>query len=232
LVIEKTFGSFDYIAASDECGRGPLAGPVLSCSIGIPFDLLDSYLNEWQKLGVRDSKKLTHIKIEKIINALQLPEELPRHFKHKKLLKTSIFKKLDIVVSANSSTYIDQNNILIASLDSMKTSFLSLRRMDKKNKKTLWLVDGPFSPQVGSKKGLHVEPLIKGDSRSTLIALSSVIAKYYRDKIMEGYDKTYPGYGFKNHKGYPTVAHLDAIKNLGPSEIHRRTYKGVKKGSL
>ena len=151
MVIEKTFGSFDYIAASDECGRGPLAGPVMSCSIGVPFNLLDNYLNEWYELGVRDSKKLTHIKIKKIINTLQLPDELPRYFKHKKLLKTSKFEELDIVVSANSSTYIDQNNILIASLDSMKKSFLSLKRMDQKNKKILWLVDGPFSPQINSR---------------------------------------------------------------------------------
>ena len=71
--------------------------------------------------------------------------------------------------------------------------------------------------------------LIKGDSLSASIAAASVLAKVYRDRIMEEYDLLYPGYGFASHKGYPTKKHLEALKELGVLKIHRKSFTPVGK---
>jgi ribonuclease HII len=66
--------------------------------------------------------------------------------------------------------------------------------------------------------------LIHGDALSVAIAAASVIAKHTRDQLMEEYDSLYPGYGFAKHKGYPTSEHYAALRRLGPSPIHRRSF--------
>lgn len=71
----------------------------------------------------------------------------------------------------------------------------------------------------------HTYPLIKGDQRSLAIAAASVVAKVTRDGIMMDLDRVYPGYGFAEHKGYPTRAHREAIATLGPSRVHRRSFQ-------
>ena len=72
--------------------------------------------------------------------------------------------------------------------------------------------------------GIEVKPIIKGDAKSNSIAAASILAKVSRDRIMEEYDKEYPGYGFAQHKGYGTAAHYEAIHKLGVSPIHRTTF--------
>ena len=78
-------------------------------------------------------------------------------------------------------------------------------------------------------KNKTVFPIIKGDQKSISIAAASILAKVTRDKIMEEYDVMYPGYGFKNNKGYPTKQHIEALKKLGILEIHRKTFNPVSK---
>jgi ribonuclease HII len=73
-----------------------------------------------------------------------------------------------------------------------------------------------------------VKCIIKGDSKSLSIAAASIIAKVTRDRIMEEQDKLYPQYGFARHKGYPTKDHKKALKDHGPSPIHRLTFHSVK----
>ena len=77
-------------------------------------------------------------------------------------------------------------------------------------------LDGVDLPQQG---------LIKGDARSVSIAAASILAKTARDRLMIEYDAKYPGYGFAKHKGYPTADHKEALRRLGPSPIHRLTFK-------
>ena len=77
------------------------------------------------------------------------------------------------------------------------------------------------------QKNIETIPVVKGDSKSLLIGTASVIAKYYRDEIMRENDSIYPGYGFKKNKGYPTKDHLNAIRELGHTPIHRKTFRGV-----
>ena len=72
--------------------------------------------------------------------------------------------------------------------------------------------------------GIPVKPIIKGDAKSNSIAAASILAKVSRDRIMEDYDKEYPGYGFAQHKGYGTAAHYAAIHELGISPIHRMSF--------
>lgn len=73
------------------------------------------------------------------------------------------------------------------------------------------------------------EAIIKGDTLSASIAAASILAKETRDEYMVKMDEEYPGYGFKNHKGYPTKAHLEALDKIGICKIHRRSYKPVQK---
>ena len=84
-------------------------------------------------------------------------------------------------------------------------------------------------------KGFDVEvvPIIKGDAKALPIAAASIIAKVTRDHMMDELDKKYPEYGFKEHKGYGTAKHLEALKKFGPVKgLHRFSYKPVMKASL
>ncbi len=74
---------------------------------------------------------------------------------------------------------------------------------------------------------IPVFDFIKGDSRSISIAAASIIAKVSRDAIMVYYDAVYPNYGFKKHKGYPTKAHIEALRTFGITPIHRLSYRPV-----
>jgi ribonuclease HII len=69
--------------------------------------------------------------------------------------------------------------------------------------------------------------IIKGDTKSKSIAAASILAKVIRDRIMFKYDKIYPAYGFKRHKGYPTKEHRDILGKIGPSLIHRKSFSCV-----
>ena len=72
-----------------------------------------------------------------------------------------------------------------------------------------------------------VEAVVGGDQLCASVAAASIIAKVERDRLMCGYDDDFPGYGFSSHKGYGTEAHLDALRTLGPTTIHRLTFRGV-----
>ena len=69
-------------------------------------------------------------------------------------------------------------------------------------------------------------PIIHGDARSISIGAASIVAKVTRDHMMEDYDKTYPGYGFAKNKGYGTADHIRALRKMGPTPIHRRSFIG------
>jgi ribonuclease HII len=75
-------------------------------------------------------------------------------------------------------------------------------------------------------------PLIAGDRRSVSIAAASIVAKVYRDQLMESYDEQYPVYDFKHNRGYATEGHQAALKLYGPSPIHRKSFEGVEEPRL
>lgn len=114
---------------------------------------------------------------------------------------------------------IDKINIYQATIQAMMQAVGHLQ-----TKPDYLLVDGlklPH-PDIPSKK------IIKGDTLSHSIACASILAKVTRDKVMEDYDRDYPGYGFAEHKGYGTPKHLKALKERGPCPIHRMTFAPLK----
>jgi ribonuclease HII len=91
-------------------------------------------------------------------------------------------------------------------------------------KPDILLIDG----RVPLNLPLRQRYIIDGDGQSCSIAAASIIAKVTRDKIMEGYAKQYPQYGFREHKGYGTKKHFSALEKFGPTPIHRFTYAPLK----
>ncbi len=90
-------------------------------------------------------------------------------------------------------------------------------------------VDGNRAPRLTGRHGdVPVTAWVGGDGRCAAIAAASILAKTTRDAIMCDYDAQWPGYGFANHKGYGTAAHLDALRRLGPCEIHRASFAPVR----
>ncbi len=111
---------------------------------------------------------------------------------------------------------IDRINILQATYQAMRLALAQLIIQPAHV-----LVDGyPMARCPYSQTGI-----IDGDAQSACIAAASIVAKVTRDCIMEALDRDYPGYGFKQHKGYGTPGHLTVLSRLGPSTIHRRSFK-------
>lgn len=134
------------------------------------------------------------------------------------LLRLEIQEKaLAYHVAEVSQTEIDKINILNASFLAMH---LALDQI--KIPYDLLLVDGNrFNPY----KDVPFECIIKGDGKYASIAAASILAKTYRDELMEEMAKTYPGYGWETNVGYPTKAHREAIRALGETPLHRKSFK-------
>ena len=116
----------------------------------------------------------------------------------------------------------------IDALNILQATFLAMRRASQKFLNTpqaLALVDGPY-PAAGL--ALRQQPVIDGDAKSLCVAAASIIAKVTRDRYMEQLDNLYPGYGFAGHKGYGTVKHINALRELGPCKEHRLTFAPVR----
>ncbi|MCI5130641.1 MAG: ribonuclease HII [Candidatus Electrothrix sp. EH2] len=126
-------------------------------------------------------------------------------------------------VGISEPAEIEEINILQASLLAMQRAVRDCAEQSGISPDFI-LVDGTFKVPV------HVpqQTLTKGESKSASIAAASIIAKVSRDRLMEEYHLRYPQYNFQQHKGYPTKAHRAALKELGPSPLHRKTFKGVR----
>ena len=139
--------------------------------------------------------------------------------KREKLAQEIMLKSRAWAIARAEGYEIDELNILQASLLAM------CRSVDALNiKPGLVLVDGNHCPEME----LPVKAIIKGDTKVAAISAASIIAKVARDREMTDLDHEYPGYGFAVHKGYPTMAHIQALKQLGACPIHRRSFAPVK----
>lgn len=150
--------------------------------------------------GLDDSKKLTEKKREQLFIEIQQ-------------------KAKSWCIARASVAEIDKINILQASLLAMTRAVQGLHIQPEHV-----LVDGNKLP----KWSYTAEAVVKGDSRVAAISAASIIAKVTRDREMVALDKTYPGYGFADHKGYPTKVHMDALDKLGITPIHRTSYAPVR----
>lgn len=214
------------IIATDEVGRGPLSGPVVIGAVRIFVEdatALKNLLKFLKLRGIKDSKKLVSQDRLNILKKLGLEDY---SFREKKVL---LLKGVEVscVCWDIDHEIIDQENILGASLRGMREAAQFLSSAEKKQ--TTVLIDGHMKLRWGDQSSPFNEiPIIKGDSKSVLIGLASIIAKEKRDSFMKTMHDLYPQYGFNSHFGYPTKSHREAIKVHGPCVIHRKTFKGVK----
>ena len=117
---------------------------------------------------------------------------------------------------------IDALNILNATLLAMHRAVLGLHVRPHHVQ-----VDGNRCPKLTSEPGCTVEAIVGGDRQVGEISAASIIAKVVRDRLMDTMAERYPGFGFERHKGYPTAAHFDALRRIGPCPIHRRSFRPV-----
>ena len=217
-----------YIAGTDEVGRGPLAGPVVAACVSLYFEEYEEkefklLLKEWQIFGITDSKKITSKKRKEILSDFPFskdPMTINQIYTHSYSKNMS----LKVLIKEISPQTIDEINILNASLKAMKEAVTGCCDFGKPG---LVLIDGNKKFKTESTS-VELLPIIKGDSKSLLIGVASIIAKEYRDQLMITYCEQYPGYSWNKNAGYGTVKHLEAIELLGITEIHRKTFSGVK----
>lgn len=215
------------ILAVDEVGRGPLSGPVVVGAVRVLIEnqeSLTTLLKFLKPKGIKDSKKLLATDRARVLKKLKIPF---LNFRESALLN---FKGIEVscITWEMCHLTIDKENILAASLRAMKEAGQSLSK--EQNYATTILIDGHMKLRwgIGVSSPWTEIPIIKGDSKSLLIGLASIIAKEKRDAFMKDMHELYPHYGFDTNFGYPTAAHRKAIKLHGPCPIHRRTFKGVK----
>lgn len=149
-----------------------------------------------QILYLNDSKKLSAAKREELYEVIMR-------------------EAVSVGIGMASPQRIDEINILQATYEAMRMAIGNL-----KVQPDLLLNDAVTIPEVE----IPQVPIIKGDAKSVSIAAASIIAKVTRDRLMVEYDKVLPGYDFASNKGYGTKKHIEGLKELGPSPIHRRTF--------
>ena len=145
--------------------------------------------------GVNDSKKLTAKKREALYDKI-------------------IASAIDYKIVSLDNDVIDRINILAATKEAMKQAVCGL-----KVKPDVVLVDA-----VKLEIPYSVHSIIHGDALSYSIGAASILAKVYRDRLMDDYDKIFPEYGFSSNKGYGSAKHIAALKEFGPTPIHRKTF--------
>ena len=137
--------------------------------------------------------------------------------KREELAKEIRGKAIAVGIGMASPERIDQINILQATYEAMRMAISNLEVKPDLLLNDAVTIPGIEIPQI---------PIVKGDAKSVSIAAASILAKVTRDHMMAEYDEIYPGYGFGKHKGYGTKAHIEALKELGPCPIHRRSFIG------
>ena len=148
--------------------------------------------------GLNDSKKLTDKKRRELYDVITA-------------------QAVSYGIAFASEQEIDEINILQATYEAMREAISKLSV-----KPDVLLNDAVNIPQVDIRQ----VPIIKGDAKSVSIAAASIVAKVTRDRLMEEYDKVLPGYGFASNKGYGSAEHIAALKEIGPSPIHRQSFIG------
>ena len=199
---ETRFGGI--VMGIDEAGRGPLAGGVYAAAVTVPLDLATELLaGAWRE--VNDSKKLSHAKRERVAEVIRTTEGCMW------------------AVASASPAEIDRLNILRATHLAMRRAAESVAEKLGKAEGLGILVDGLAVPSLPFPS----QNLVKGDAKSLFIAAASILAKTARDADCDRMERLYPGYGFAQHRGYPTKAHLAALAKLGPCPEHRRSFGPV-----
>ena len=183
--------SNQYIEAGcDEVGRGCLCGPVVAAAVIIDHQFNHNLINDSKQLSFR-----TRIELDSYI-------------------KENV---LDYSIAELSPEFIDEHNILNASIHAMHRALDQL-----KTRPELILVDGnKFHPY----NYIPHQCVIKGDSKILSIAAASILAKNYRDQMMIQLHEEFPEYGWNKNMGYATKTHREALKKYGPTKYHRKSFR-------
>lgn len=147
-------------------------------------------------LYINDSKKLSEKKREELYDDI-------------------ISSAISFGIGSVPPNKIDEINILQATFEAMKQAVNNLNV-----KPDILFIDAVTIPNLPIRQ----VPIVKGDAKSYSIAAASILAKVTRDRLMVAYDKIFPGYGFADNKGYGSQMHIDAIRRLGPTPIHRMSF--------
>jgi ribonuclease HII len=186
---------FQYIAGTDEVGRGSLFGAVVAAAVILSPDA--------PVRGLNDSKQIEPERREILAERIRA-------------------RAVAWAVAAVDAATIDRINIYQASRLAMKIAVQQLCPA----------ADFVLVDAVPLDLSLPQQPLIQGDERCHAIAAASIVAKVYRDQMMREWDKFYPEYGLRNHKGYNSPEHMAAIENHGPTPLHRFSFEPVRKYAL
>ncbi|MFA6017800.1 MAG: ribonuclease HII [Patescibacteria group bacterium] len=185
----------------DEVGRGCLAGPVVAGAVLFDWSNPEPIYNLALRFPIRDSKTLSRKQRQETSKAIR-------------------DVALAVGIAEVDAVVIDEINILQATLRAMSAAVRSLP-LNKGESEGVVFVDGNQRiPNLDTPQ----ETVVDGDAKIFSIAAASIVAKEYRDLLMEAFDDTIPGYNFSSHKGYGTKAHVQAIRRIGLSPIHRRTF--------
>ncbi len=208
LAFEQSMG--DIVMGIDEAGRGPLVGGVYAAAVTVPLARARVLLEGAWK-GVNDSKKLMERKREALAEVIKTTPDCTW------------------CIASASPAEIDQFNILRATHLAMRRAALGVaEKLRCPTEGVSILVDGLAVPTLPFPS----RNIVKGDAKSLFIAAASILAKTARDADCLRLESLYPGYGFARHKGYPTPAHLEALKRLGPCPEHRRSFGPVSQMTL
>ena len=249
LELEKAAG--DPVMGIDEAGRGPLAGPVFAAAVHLPLALATQLVSgDWS--AVNDSKKLTGRRRDALAAVIKSTHgciwavasataaEIDRlnilratHLAMKRAHDEVVRRLRREAGNADhppSSTNYQPPTInyqLPTTNYQLPTTNYQLPTINYQLPTIHVLVDGlPVSTLP------HAVNVVKGDAKSLLIAAASILAKTSRDAYCMEMDAKYPGYGFAQHKGYPTEAHFSALRALGPCPEHRRSFGPVSQLTL
>ena len=182
------------VAGLDEAGRGALAGPVVAAVVILPLS---------------DSGRLAHL--APVNDSKQLSQK-----QRETLFDLVVEHALAYGIGQADNHFVDEHGIISATKQAMRVALAALQR-----KPDYLLIDGRIRlPQVNIRQ----QSIIRGDSKSLSIAAASILAKVTRDRAMVALAETYPEYGFAQHKGYGTAAHLQAISDHGPCPVHRQSF--------
>ncbi len=183
----------------DEVGRGPVAGPVAVGMLAVHEDNFSKVTEMF--VGFKDSKKLT-------------PKRRNEWFENIKSAKEDGLLEYRVVFVDNKE--IDKNGIA-PSIRACIHKSLEGKNPDECSV----LLDGGLK---APDEFVQQTTIIRGDENEMVIALASIVAKVTRDAFMCKLAKDYPEYGFENHKGYGTKAHMEAVREYGLSDIHRKSF--------
>jgi ribonuclease HII len=200
--IEQEWREKGFILAGvDEVGRGCIAGPVVAAAVVLDYVKLHS-LNTLTRAKIRDSKTLSAKQRAELVDLIQ--EISTAH-----------------AIGHASAREIESIGILKATFLAMNRAIASLKPFHP----TLLLVDGN---QNIAGQDIRQIPIVKGDSLCFSIAAASILAKEFRDHLMQDQAQQYPLWGFERHVGYGTAEHIKAINEHGICELHRRNFAPIR----